>query len=53
MSKKDYAVLAAAVKKLRSLECTWDAFMSELCIVLKKDNANFDSARFRAACEPD
>lgn len=53
MTKKDYQIL---VKHLNDLyqdveingqNIDFDRFMSRLCASLKKDNENFDSAKFR------
>ena len=49
MSKKDYIILANAIRDLRKtslLPDGWEAVASALGEVLKKDNPRFDYGRF-------
>jgi hypothetical protein len=53
MTHKDYKLIAERLKELGDDIYTaghasvFDRFIARLCADLKKDNANFDSAKFR------
>ena len=53
MTRKHYIAIAQILKNARETEGgpteTVDAIVWELCSVLKQDNANFDSSRFKEA----
>jgi len=58
MTKKDYVLIAGAIaQEMREADAgaakAIDGVIDRLCFALKRENARFDSARFKAAawCE--
>ncbi len=50
MTKKDYEVIAAAVRDMILTGSDYHHVINKLCYHLAKDNARFDEVRFRDAC---
>ena len=52
MSKKYYLQLAKMLYNYKFMmsDDVWSSLVTELSVILKKENLKFDSVKFRAAC---
>lgn len=50
MTRKDYKVLAGAIREMQDNNLTKEEVIDKIAWVLKADNYRFDKDKFREAC---